>query len=87
MKTKIKVIVICLLALLCHMEINAQNKTFTLEDLNFGGNNYRNMVPKNQYYTWWGDELIRQDSEQCFYVNKKTGKEKTLFTQKQINNW
>ncbi|MBQ1626446.1 MAG: DPP IV N-terminal domain-containing protein, partial [Prevotella sp.] len=69
------------------MEINAQNKTFTLEDLNFGGNNYRNMVPKNQYYTWWGDELIRQDSEQCFLVNKKTGKEKTLFTLKQINNW
>ena len=87
MKTKIKVIVICLLALLCHMEINAQNKTFTLEDLNFGGNNYRNMVPKNQYYTWWGDELIRQDSEQCFLVNKKTGKEKTLFTLRQINNW
>ena len=24
-------------------------KTFTLEDLNFGGNNYRNMVAKNRW--------------------------------------
>ena len=29
-------------------------KTFTLEDLNFGGNNYRNMVAKNRWCTWWG---------------------------------
>ena len=25
-------------------------KTFTLEDLNFGGNNYRNMVAKNRLH-------------------------------------
>jgi hypothetical protein len=36
-------------------------KTFTLEDLNFGGNNYRNMVAKNRWCTWWGNELVRQD--------------------------
>ena len=34
-------------------------KTFTLEDLNFGGNNYRNMVAKNRWCTWWGNELVR----------------------------
>ena len=28
------------------------DKTFTLEDLNFGGNNYRNMVAKNRWCTW-----------------------------------
>ena len=84
---KIKFVLICLLALFSHMDINAQAKKFTLEDLNFGGNNYRNMVPANKYYTWWGDKLIRQDVEECFLVNMKTGKENTLFTLRQINSW
>ena len=39
-------------------------KQFTLEDLNFGGTNYRNMVPKNMYLTWWGDKLMYQDAEE-----------------------
>ena len=33
-------------------------KSLTLEDLNFGGTNYHNMVPKTRYTTWWGDELL-----------------------------
>ncbi len=63
------------------------DKTFTLEDLNFGGNNYRNMVAKNRWCTWWGDELVRQDTDACFLVNKKTGKETTLFGVNDINQW
>ena len=51
------------------------DKSFTLEDLNFGGNNYRNMVAKNRWCTWWGDELVRQDIDACYLVNKKKGKE------------
>ena len=50
------------------------NKAFTLEDLNFGGNNYRNMVAKNRWCTWWGDQLIHQDVDACYLVNKKNGK-------------
>ena len=50
-------------------------KQFTLEDLNYGGNNYHNMTAKNRFTTWWGDELVRLDMEQCYLVNKKTGKE------------
>lgn len=65
----------------------AQLKQFTLEDLNYGGNNYYNMSPKNQYYTWWGDELIKTDMEKCVSVNKKSGAEKTLFTLDEINDW
>lgn len=65
----------------------AQLKQFTLEDLNYGGNNYYNMSPKNQYYTWWGDELIKTDMEKCVSVNKKSGAEKTLFTLDEINEW
>ena len=65
----------------------AQNKLFTLEDLNFGGNNYRNMVPKNQYYTWWGEQLVRYDMEECYLVDKKTGKETLLFKLDDAKNW
>ena len=60
-------------------------KAFTLEDLNFGGNNYRNMVAKNRWCTWWGDELIHQDIDACYLVNKKNGKETKLFGINDIN--
>jgi putative N6-adenine-specific DNA methylase len=55
-------------------------KQFTLEDLNFGGKNYHNMVPKNQYYTWWGDQLVRLDVDKCYTVDKQNGKETVLMT-------
>ena len=66
-----------LLLLLCAtLSMSGQEKKlFTLEDLNFGGNNYRNLQPENKWYAWWGDELVRIDKEQCFLVDKKTGKD------------
>lgn len=76
-----------LLAMLTIMTGYAQQREFTLEDLNFGGNNYHNMVPKNRYLTWWGDQLVRLDVEECSTVDKKTGKEKPLFTVDDINKW
>ena len=75
-----------LVLLMTAMTISAQ-KSFTLEDLNFGGNNYRNMVPKNRWTTWWGDQLIHQDVEECSLIDKSTGKEEILFTLEEINNW
>ena len=63
----------------------AQHKQFTLEDLNFGGSNYRNMTPKQVYYAWWGDELVRTDREACTQINKKTLQETTLFTLDDVN--
>ena len=63
----------------------AQDKQFTLEDLNFGGNNYHNMVPENRYNTWWGDECIRTDAEECAVINKINGMESKLFTLDEIN--
>ena len=65
----------------------AQDKLFTLEDLNFGGNNYRNMLPANKWLTWWGDQLVCTDIEECYLVDKKTGKERLLFTLDDINKW
>lgn len=66
---------------MCSLTGNAQNlKSFTLEDLNFGGNNYHNMIPQNRWTTWWGDRLVRLDAEDCYLVNVSNGKEKKLFS-------
>ena len=65
----------------------SQERLFTLEDLNFGGNNYHNFQPQNKWLTWWGDQLVRTDVEECYLVDKKTGKESLLFTLEQVNQW
>ena len=66
---------------------NASMKEFTLEDLNFGGTNYRNMIPQSRWLTWWGDQLVRLDVEECYLVDKKTGKETPFLTVADINAW
>ena len=66
---------------------NTSMKEFTLEDLNFGGTNYRNMIPKNRRLTWWGDQLVRLESKECYLVDKKTGKEALFFTVDDVNAW
>ena len=60
-------------------------KQFTLEDLNFGGYNYQNMIPKNRSLKWWGDQLVRLSADTCWTVNPANGKEKVLFTRSQLN--
>lgn len=75
-----------LLMMITTTAVNAQ-KQFTLEDLNFGGNNYHNMVPKNRYLTWWGDQLVRRNTDECSLVNKQNGKETVMFTVDDINKW
>ena len=72
MMTKIKHLMA--LAVLFPLTMSAQ-KLFTLEDLNHGGNNYRNLLPENKWFVWWGDELVRIDDEECYLVDKKTGKD------------
>ena len=60
-------------------------KQFTLEDLNFGGKNYRNMIPQNRSLTWWGDQLVRLSNDTCWTINPVNGKEKVLFTRERLN--
>ena len=83
--------VAAILLLLGNFTITAQENTtmkeFTLEDLNFGGTNYRNMIPGNRWLTWWGDRLVRLDVEECYLVDKKTGKETQFLTVEEINKW
>ena len=63
----------------------AAQQQFTLEDLNFGGKNYRNMIPKNRSLTWWGDQLVRLSNDTCWTINPVNGKEKVLFTRERLN--
>ena len=77
----------CFLTLLMLSLPMSAQKLFTLEDLNFGGTNYRNMQPKNMWLTWWGDELVQTDVEECSLIDKKTGKKTQLFTLEEMNQW
>ena len=66
--------------------MSAQDKKlFTLEDLNYGGNNYANLRPQNMWLTWWGEKLIETDVETCSIIDTKTGKKTRLFTLDDIN--
>ena len=79
-------IVILTLTLIGSLTASAQ-KQFTLEDLNFGGNNYRNMQPKNKILTWMGNQLMHIEKDSCWTVDIKTGKEKLAFTAEQVKQW
>lgn len=66
--------------------MSAQNKLFTLEDLNYGGNNYHNLRPENMFLTWWGDRLMYQDVEEGGLLDAKTGKKTAVFRLEQIKD-
>lgn len=83
---RFKQLLAVLMTVLMMLPLAAQ-KQFTLEDLNFGGKNYRNMTPKTKYLTWWGDQLLHYTSDTVWTLNHKSGKEKILFTRKQLNSW
>ncbi len=83
---KTKPFLFILFSLLLSATMSAQ-KLFTLEDLNFGGANYHNLRPQNMFLTWWGDQLVQTDVEECYTIDAKTGKKKLLFTLDQINEW
>ena len=86
-KTAAKRFAIAAACILTTMNAVAQEKQFTLEDLNFGGKNYHNMIPEYRNMEWWGDQLVRRNPEDCKIVDKKTGKETTLFTVDELNKW
>ena len=87
-KNKYSIRAITALCFLCvFLPMTAQQKLFTLEDLNFGGTNYHNLRPKNMFLTWWGDQLMYQDVEEGGSIDEK-GQRKTLFVLKDVpGNW
>ena len=85
---KIKYLSTLLFSLMASLTVGAQQlKEFTLEDLNFGGHNYHNMIPQSRYCTWWGDQLVRLEGDACYLVNKTNGKETKLFDKSEVNQW
>ena len=68
---KIKLILASLLMLAT--QAMAQ-KLFTLEELNFGGKNYRVSVPQRWNYSWQEGKLILKDGEKTVQVDPATGK-------------
>ena len=84
---KLRLTILAILAILVSTTMRAQDKLFTLEDLNFGGTNYANLRPQNMWLTWWGEQLIQTDIEECFTIDAKTGKKSSLFTLDDINKW
>ena len=56
-------------------------KLFTLEELNFGGKNYRQTLPENRNLLWWENTLVRADKETTYIVDLKTGKEQAMTAQ------
>ena len=90
MKSKISqtaLMTVLLILIAYPLTMTAQDKQFTLEDLNFGGSNYRQMQPQNLWLTWWGEKLVNTDVEECYLVDTKTGQKSLLFTLDQINEW
>ena len=75
--------ILMMLALLA-LPLMAQQQ-FTLEDLNFGGKNYRQMIPQSRSLKWWGDQLVRPSADTCWTVDVAKGKEKVLFTRAKLN--
>ena len=57
-----KRIIIAMAMAVATMGVSAQQKQFTLEDLNFGGKNYRQMSPKSLRLWWNGNTLVNSDT-------------------------
>ena len=83
MKIKKSLGILCVLGFLGTTTMIAQDRLFTLEDLNFGGTNYRKMLPQNLWLTWWGDQLMYQDAEEGGSIDAK-GNRKALFSLKEV---
>ena len=85
--TKYFVAAMCLLLPLTSMA--QTKKSFTLDDLMWGGSNYWNLQPKSIYTAWWGDCLLETDVEEVkTYYNAKGKAEKkvkVLFTEDDVN--
>lgn len=63
-----------------------EKKTFTLNDVIPGGDNYFNLVPKSMPgLQWWGDICVRTDIENIKKIDTKSGKESILVTLEEIN--
>lgn len=69
----------------CSMAIMAQQKQFTLEELNFGGTRYGEMTPEKRHYTWHGEQLLRKEIDRVMSV-ETDGTETPLFDMEDVGD-
>ena len=75
------------IAMAVSSNVMAQDKQlFTIDDLIPGGKTYYNLVPEKAFYIWWGDQLLRQETDQVMKIGTD-GKSDVLFSLIDINRW
>lgn len=85
-KMKRVVNLIAILIMITSSVLAQEKKSFTLEELMPGGNNYYSLQVENLHgLAWWGDICIKPEMEEVKAIDPKNGKEKVLFTLKQMN--
>ena len=88
MKTISKVAALMSLLLLPLSVMAQPKKSFTLDDLMWGGSNYWNIMPRSVFTTWWGDALVQTnvDDVRLLYDAKgRDAKKQVLFTADEVN--
>ena len=87
-----KKIIMAAVAALCLLPFNAMaqdKKSFTLEDLMWGGNNYWNIMPSSPFTAWWGDCLLETKVDKVCALFDEKGqqqkKQRVLFTVEEVN--
>lgn len=87
-----KKIIMAAVAALCLLPFNAMaqdKKSFTLEDLMWGGNNYWNIMPSSPFTAWWGDCLLETKVDKVCTLFDEKGqqqkKQRVLFTIEEVN--
>ncbi len=79
-------LLVCLFCMTATASFAQEKKSYTLEDVIPGGNNYFNLVPKNiPGMQWWGDVCVRTDVENIVTINVRNGKETVLVTLDEVN--
>ena len=79
-------LLVCLFCMTATASFAQEKKSYTLEDVIPGGNNYFNLVPKNiPGMQWWGDVCVRTDVENIVTINIRNGKETVLVTLDEVN--
>ena len=79
-------LLVCLFCMTATASFAQEKKSYTLEDVIPGGNNYFNLVPKNiPGLQWWGDVCVRTDVENIVTINVRNGKETILVTLDEVN--
>lgn len=79
-------LLVCLFCMTATASFAQEKKSYTLEDVIPGGNNYFNLAPKNILgLQWWGDVCVRTDVENIVTINVRNGKETVLVTLDEVN--